>query len=86
MSWLQRFLIGRAIKQLDKEVLKMPRSWRTTLVGVLMILGLVANAGVTILDGDPATTVDLKILLAGLGVGWGFIVARDQKAHEEERR
>lgn len=51
--------------------------WRTTLIGVLLILGTLAKAGAELAQGQH---VDFVTLSAGLGAGWGFIQAADGKA------
>jgi len=53
-------------------MMKNLKSWKTTAVGVLTGIGLIVTQLVAVLDGDPATIFDYKVLLAGLaalGIG-----------------
>ena len=59
------------------------KSWRTTLLGVVMILGALASAAVALLDNDPATTVNLPAVGAAFTAGIGLILARDNGVTSE---
>ena len=50
--------------------------WRTSLIGVLLILGVLGKAGAEFLQGQH---VDLTTLGAGVTAGIGFIKAADAK-------
>ena len=77
-------IIGKKIaKELEKEVGKMPKSWRTTGYGLSMILAALANVARILLDDDPSTVVDWGLSIAAFQAGLGFISSRDQKAHDE---
>ena len=49
------------------------KNWKTTISGLLAGGVLIANQIIALIDSDPATMFDLKVLLAGLGavgIGW----------------
>lgn len=48
--------------------------WRTTTIGVLLIVGALAKAGAELAQGQH---VDLPTLCAALTAGYGFIKAAD---------
>lgn len=49
-------------------------NWKTTLTGICMILGAIANAGMDYLQGKP---VDLPVTIAAITAGIGLIMAKD---------
>lgn len=51
--------------------------WRTTGIGVLLILAALTKAGAELAQGHH---VDYVTLSGGLTAGWGFIQAADGKA------
>ena len=56
------------------------KSKKTTASGIGAIITAVLAAAVAIWDGDPATVVDWKALIAAVGAaitGWGLLKARD---------
>ena len=59
-------------------------SWRTTVLGVLAVLGAVFAAAKALLDGDPITNPDWAVLWAAIMAGIGLIKARDQQQHEDD--
>lgn len=85
MNWAEKLVVGQIVKRGEKYLMNLSKNTTTTLLGICMILGAVANAGVAILDGDPATVFDWKVSLAAVGVGWGFIKAREQGQHEKDQ-
>ena len=55
------------------------RSWKTTIVGGLLILGAVSQVGLGILNGDLASVKEIiPQFIEGL-IGIGFIFTRDDK-------
>lgn len=50
------------------------KNWKTTLLGVLTIIGAACGAGVSLLNGNP---VDYPSLVAAVTAGWGLIHASD---------
>lgn len=54
-------------------------SWRTTLSGVLTIVGALCAAGLALLDGNDQTNVDVPLLITALTAGVGLLSARDNK-------
>lgn len=59
-------------------------SWRTTTLGVLAILSALVSAAQALLDGNPATTVDLAAVSGSILAGIGLIQARDNKVTSED--
>lgn len=59
-------------------------SWRTTILGIVTILGAVVDVLKTLLDGDPVTNPDWPIVWVAITAGWGLLVARDNKVTSEE--
>lgn len=62
----------------------MKHSWRTTVTGVLTIIGAVASAAKALLDGDAATNPDWLVVSAAVTAGWGLITARDNKVSSDD--
>jgi hypothetical protein len=54
----------------------MKQNWKTTVLGVLTIAGVLVNAGISALKGQH---IDLPVLFAGVTSGWGLIHAADAK-------
>jgi len=59
------------------------KSWRTTIVGVLTAITLVAPQLLALLDNDPATVFSLDLFIAGLGAMGIGIFARDNDKSSE---
>lgn len=62
-------------------------SQKTTVLGILGIISVVAAFLVALLDGNPATVPDLPKLLETIGlgsVGAGLIFARGNKVSDEQ--
>jgi hypothetical protein len=55
------------------------KNWRTTTLGVLGLISLLIGATTAVLDGDPATNVDLAVLLPLLFAGISSLVSKDAK-------
>ena len=53
------------------------KNWKTTAFGVCTILAAVGAAGKALLDGDPATSLDLTATIAAVMAGFGLIFAKD---------
>ena len=82
-GFAKNFLAKKIAKELEREVGKMPKSWRTTVYGVILILQALATAGAALLDGDPSTVANWNQLSASVLAGFALISARDQRAHKE---
>jgi hypothetical protein len=54
----------------------MKGSWKTTALGICVLLSAVGTAGKALLDGDSTTAVDINSVIAAL-TGLGLILARD---------
>jgi hypothetical protein len=52
----------------------MTKHWKTSLVGVLLIIGALAKAGAELAQGQH---VDMTTLGAGISAGIGFLMAPD---------
>lgn len=57
---------------------------RTTVLGILMILGAIANAGVAMFDDNADTVFNMEVTAAAIAGGVGLILVREQKQHEED--
>ena len=53
------------------------KNWKTTVIGVCMIVGAVAMAVIASIDGDPTTIPDWGVLWATITGGAGLIMAKD---------
>lgn len=56
------------------------KNWRTTAFGIVTGLMLILPQLAHLLDDDPSTTADITMIVAGLGMIFGFAVANDAKA------
>jgi len=52
------------------------QSWRTTVLGILTIVGVVTGAAISFMNGH---TPDLTAVSAGITTGVGLILAADHK-------
>lgn len=59
------------------------KSWKTTVLGLSILLMAVGAALVALLDGDPTTAVDMNAIWAGLA-GLGLVVSRDNNVTSEK--
>lgn len=85
-SWFQKFVIGCIVKEGEKRMLNLSKNTATTLLGICMILGALGNAGIAILDGDPATNFNWQVTAVAVGAGFTAIKAREQSQHEKEQK
>lgn len=53
------------------------KSWRTTLLGILTVLGAVTAVLKALVDGDPSTNPDWVTTWAAVTAGVGLIFAKD---------
>ncbi len=60
------------------------KNFRTTLLGIFMILGAIGTAGTATFDGDPNTEPDYTLTFTAVSAGIGLILAREQKTHDSE--
>ena len=58
-------------------------SWKTTLLGVLALLGALVQVTTALLDNDPETKPNFEIL-ATAAAGIGLIFARDNNKTSED--
>ena len=84
-SWLLKRAFQKAGRQLEIQFSEGGTmvSWRTTVFGVLVILGALVAVGVAFLDGDPSTVPDWGAVWVAVLAGVGLIKARDQQSHVE---
>lgn len=59
-------------------------SWKTTTLGVLTILAAASNAGIALLDADPATNPEWAVVIAAITAGIGLMTARDHDKSSED--
>lgn len=61
------------------------RNWKTTVCGVAVIVGAIANTTVSVLDpGSTRQPLSVPELIALIATGVGLIVAKDGKEKEGE--
>lgn len=53
------------------------KSPKTTILGILAILGAVVAFGTALLDGKPETVPDILATLSAISAGIGLITAKD---------
>ena len=61
------------------------KNFKTTLLGVGVILAAVGGAIKAVLDGDPATNVDIPTVVASISAGFGLILAKDAKSADDAK-
>lgn len=61
-------------------------NWKTTAIGVLTFLGAAGPQFMSMLDDDPTTNPEWKIVIAAAGVMFGLAVARDGDKSSEGRK
>ena len=61
----------------ERQVTERMKSWKTTLLGVLMIIGALSTAGVALMDNDPTTNPDTALIMVAITGGVGLINAKD---------
>lgn len=83
VNWLREKLL---IWFVERKIKSMPKSYRTSLHGAGLILLGVANLLIALFDDDGATKVDFGASIALMTAGSGLLFARDQKAHEVEKK
>ena len=59
-------------------------SWKTTTLGILSGLGIIATQVSYLLDNDAATTFSFEAVIAALGIMGIGIFARDNKVTSEQ--
>jgi hypothetical protein len=55
------------------------KSWRTTLFGVLGIVGAIVSAVMALIDGNPATNPNWELTFSAIMAGVAAIFAKDAK-------
>jgi O-antigen/teichoic acid export membrane protein len=72
-------LITRAVEKYLKRNRNM-KNWKTTLLGIFGVLSAVGAAGTAVLDGNPATNLDIAVVIAAFAAlfnGIGNLNAKD---------
>lgn len=92
-NWIERLFIRKIFKTIQKKLDNMKGSWKTSLLGWIVLIGVVLTAVKNALDGDPTTVVDFHAILTALEqvgiaipVGIGLIFSRDKDVSTEEQR
>jgi hypothetical protein len=60
------------------------KSWKTTALGILTVLGALSAAGLALLDGDPETVPNWTAVGTAITAGVGLIFARDNDRRSED--
>lgn len=76
MKWIDKIIQKFVLKFLTKKIDGMKKSWKTTVIGIAVLLGAIASAAIALVDGDPTTTINISEIVAAL-VGIGFIASKD---------
>lgn len=58
------------------------KNWKTTVAGILVVLGAACTQAVAMLDGNPETVANWNLVIAAIPVAFGFIFAGDAKKAE----
>ena len=61
------------------------KNFKTTLLGVGVILAAVGGAIKAALDGDPTTNADIPTIVASISAGFGLILAKDAKSADDSK-
>lgn len=61
------------------------KNFKTTLLGVGVILAAVGGAIKAAFDGDATTNVDIPTVVASISAGFGLILAKDAKSSDEAK-
>jgi hypothetical protein len=63
---------------------KLPGSWRTTVLGVVLIVEALTGQVKNVVDDDPNTKFNMQAVVTAVLAGWGLLHARDNKVTSEE--
>ena len=59
------------------------KSWQTTILGAIVALSLLLDQVKFLIDNDPATSLDLQVVIAALGaLGLGWFARDNDKTSE----
>lgn len=93
LSWIERLVIRKLFKAIQKKLDNMTGSWKTSLMGWVVLLGVILTAVKNAFDGDPSTVVDFNAIIVALQqvgiaipLGIGLLFARDKDVSSEEQR
>jgi hypothetical protein len=64
----------------------LPASWRTSLGGLIVFLGVLSTELSTLIDEDPKTNPNIGLVVAAFGAAFGFGSARDKGVSTEQER
>jgi|GEM_PF-5651484 len=59
-------------------------SWRSTCVGISMMVTAIAGAVIAFCDDDPQTIINVTALVEAIQAGLGMFLVRDNKVSSEE--
>lgn len=60
------------------------KSWKTTTLGILTILGSVIAAVQALIDNDPLTIPNWSAVITAATAGFGLLFARDNSVSSEQ--
>ncbi len=59
------------------------KSWKTTLLGILVLIGAFVSGAMATFDSDPTTVIDMGEIIAAI-TGLGLFAARDNDKSSED--
>lgn len=90
---IERFFLRMVINKAIKKIENMKGSWKTSLLGWAILVGVFAKSIAALIDGDPSTVFDFAAVLNALkevGIlipaGIGLLFARDKGVSTEEQK
>lgn len=92
-SWIERLVIRKIIKVTIKKIENMKGSWKTSLLGWAILVGVAAKSVAALIDGNPATVFDFASVINALkdvGIlipaGIGLLFSRDKDVSTEQQK
>lgn len=64
--------------------MKLKGSWRSTCIGVSMVVTAIAGAVIAFCDDDPQTVINATALIEAIQGGLAMFVVRDNRVTSEE--
>ena len=60
------------------------KSWKTTTLGILTLVGAAVAAAKALLDNDPTTVPNWEAVITAATAGFGLLFARDNNVTSEQ--